>query len=174
MSAKTRGKPSKYNKSKPSHANLTCSHENCKENILTFATQKDLKKHVKKAHSPPKIHKCGFQGCGEVFPKKSELKTHAATHRKKHICSVVECAVEFPSRKAWRNHLKLKHPDSVDGKILVQEEKDKRFARIERMNPENKVLQSHANMIQDLAEQLTNLKNRVELLETRELDLGSL
>ena len=40
--------------------------------------------------------------------------------------------------------------------------------------PENKVLQSHANMIQDLAEQLTNLKNRVELLETRELDLGSL
>jgi uncharacterized Zn-finger protein len=167
MPAKTQGKPSKYNKSKPSHANLTCPHVDCKENILTFSTPKDLKKHTKKVHSPPKINKCGFQGCGEIFPKKSELKTHAATHRKKHICTVVECSVEMPSRKAWRNHLKLKHPDSVEGKILVQEEEDKRSARAERANPEHKVLQSHTNLIQGLISQIKKLELRVKILESK-------
>jgi uncharacterized Zn-finger protein len=157
MSARTQDKPSKYNKTKLSHSNLICAHEDCKENILTFATSKDLKKHTKKSHSPAKLHKCGFQDCGEIFPKKSELKKHATIHRKKHVCPVEECSIEMPSRKAWRNHVKANHPDSDEGKLLVQEEETKKLARVD----------PNTNQIQNLIEQIKKLELRVRDLESK-------
>lgn len=154
------GKSSKYQSKKAGkkppepHQNLPCSDENC---ILTFANAKERKKHIRKVHTK-KVFKCGHKDCGEVFDTKGGIREHSKTHRKKHICPVADCAIEFPSSKARRNHVKAKHPELAPPKPVP-------------IIPEPLVPMSLFKSLIDRVSELENIiqrqENRIQVLEDK-------